>query len=90
MFFIRKKLPRGKALGEPLLYNNHKVPVTRRELLGAGLRTAPALVVGPAWLGMALRAGKAHAAPLCPTLVLDDTDVPMRLSTSRNYAPAAH
>ena len=67
MFFIRKKLPRGKALGEPLLYNNHKVPVTRRELLGAGLRTAPALVVGPAWLGMALRAGKAHAAPLCPT-----------------------
>lgn len=23
-------------------------------------------------------------------VVLDDTDVPMRLSTSRNYAPAAH
>ena len=64
MFFIRKKLPRGKALGEPLLYNNHKVPVTRRELLGAGLRTAPALVLGPAWLGMALRANKAHAGTL--------------------------
>ena len=61
MFFIRKKLPRGKALGEPLLYNDHKVPVTRRELLGAGLRSAPALVIGPAWLGMALRANKAQA-----------------------------
>lgn len=61
MFFIRKKLPRGKALGEPLLHENHKRPVTRRELLGAGLRTAPALVVGPAWLGMALKA-KAQSA----------------------------
>jgi len=64
MFFIRKKLPRAKAPGEPFLYSDHKLPVTRRELLAAGLRTAPALVVGPAWLGMALRANKAQAGTL--------------------------
>src|SRR5215472_2764464 len=64
MFFIRKKLPRAKAPGEPFLYTDHKLPVTRRELLAAGLRTAPALVIGPAWLGMALRANKAQAGTL--------------------------
>jgi hypothetical protein len=64
MFFIRKKLPRAHAPGEPLLYPDHKVPVTRRELLGAGLRTAPALVVAPAWLGAALRPSKTNAAAL--------------------------
>jgi hypothetical protein len=62
MFFIRKKLPRSHAPGEPLLYPDHKVPVTRRELLGAGLRTAPAVVLGPAWLAAALKPGKANAA----------------------------
>jgi hypothetical protein len=62
MFFIRKKLPRAHAPGEPLLYPDHKVPVTRRELLGAGLRTAPALVIGPAWLAAALKPNKANAA----------------------------
>ena len=64
MFFIRKKLPRSHAPGEPLLYPDHKVPVTRRELLGAGLRTAPALVIGPAWLAAALKPGKANAVTL--------------------------
>ena len=62
MFFIRKKLPRSHAPGEPLLYPDHKLPVTRRELLGAGLRTAPAVVLGPAWLAAALKPGKANAA----------------------------
>jgi hypothetical protein len=62
MFFIRKKLPRSHAPGEPLLYPDHKVPMTRRELLGAGLRTAPAVVIGPAWLAAALKPGKANAA----------------------------
>ena len=64
MFFIRKKLPRSHAPGEPLLHANHKRPVTRRELLGAGLATAPAVVVGPAWLAAALRPNSAHAATL--------------------------
>jgi hypothetical protein len=62
MFFIRKKLPRSHAPGEPLLHANHKRPVTRRELLGAGLATAPAIVVGPAWLAAALKPNKANAA----------------------------
>ena len=61
MFFIRKKMPRSHALGEPLLHENHRKPVTRRELLGAGLKTAPALVIGPAWLGAALKSPKAFA-----------------------------
>ncbi|MGH8211102.1 MAG: hypothetical protein ACREU6_16200 [Steroidobacteraceae bacterium] len=62
MFFIKKKLPRPHAPGEPLLYPDHKVPVTRRELLGAGLATTPALVIGPAWLAAALKPNKANAA----------------------------
>jgi hypothetical protein len=62
MFFIRKKLPRPHAPGEPLLYPDHKLPMTRRELLGAGMTTAPALVIGPAWLAAALKPNKANAA----------------------------
>jgi hypothetical protein len=62
MFFIQKKLPRPRGPNEPLLFPDHKVPVTRRELLSAGLRTAPALVVGPAWLASALKPNKANAA----------------------------
>ena len=61
MFFIAKKLPRPKAPGEPLLHQNHRLPVTRRELLGAGLASAPALVLGPAWLAAALKPSTAHA-----------------------------
>src|SRR5580693_5059752 len=68
MFFIRKKMPRPHALGEPILHENHRKPVTRRELLGAGLRTAPAVVIGPAWLGSLLKSRRADATTL-------DTDI---------------
>ena len=64
MFFIGKKMPRPHALGEPILHENHRKPVTRRELLGAGLRTAPAVVIGPAWLGSLLKSGRANAVTL--------------------------
>ncbi len=64
MFFIRKKMPRPHALGEPLLHENHRKPVTRRELLGAGLKSAPALVVAPAFLGTLLKARTAKAGSL--------------------------
>jgi hypothetical protein len=64
MFFIRKKLPRAHAPGEPLLHENHKRPVTRRELLGVGLASAPAIVVAPAWLAAALKPNQARAAGL--------------------------
>src|SRR5437762_2646753 len=36
--FIRKKPARPRALGEPLLHENHKRPVTRRDFVSAGLR----------------------------------------------------
>jgi len=67
--FIRKKAPRPHAPGEPLLHEDHKRPVTRRELLGAGLISAPAVVVGPAWLGSLLRSAGVNAAtPLSPDI----------------------
>ena len=58
---ILKKPARPHALGEPLLHENHKRPVTRREMLGAGLISAPAVVMAPAWLGALLKSGKANA-----------------------------
>jgi hypothetical protein len=76
MFFIRKKLPRSHAPGEPLLYPDHKVPMTRRELLGAGLRTAPAVVIGPAWLASVLKSNKANASAL-------DADIQALLGTGQ-------
>jgi hypothetical protein len=76
MFFIRKKLPRSHAPGEPLLYPDHKVPMTRRELLGAGLRTAPAVVIGPAWLASVLKSNKANATTL-------DADIQALLGTGQ-------
>jgi hypothetical protein len=59
---IGKKPPRPHALGEPLRHPDHPVPVTRREMLGAGLISGPAMVLGPAWLGAVLKASRAEAA----------------------------
>jgi hypothetical protein len=59
---IRKKPPRAHALHEPLLHENHPKPVTRRQLLGAGLLSGSAVVIGPAWLGALLKANRAGAA----------------------------
>ena len=58
---IRKKPPRPHALHEPLLHENHKRPVTRRELLGAGFMGASGLLMAPAWLGALLKSGTARA-----------------------------
>lgn len=58
---IRKKPPRPHAPGEPILHEGHKRPVTRRELLAAGLRSAPAVVMAPAWLAALLKTGTARA-----------------------------
>jgi hypothetical protein len=60
--FISKKPPRAHAPGEPLLHENHARPVTRRQLLGAGLLSSSAVVIGPAWLGALLKANRAGAA----------------------------
>lgn len=60
--FIRKKPPRPHALGEPILHDNHKRPVTRREMLSAGLLGASGLVMAPAWMAALLKPGKASGA----------------------------
>jgi hypothetical protein len=59
---IRKKPNRPHALGEPLLHENHKRPVTRREMMAAGLLSGPAMVYAPAWLSALLQPGRANAA----------------------------
>jgi hypothetical protein len=59
---IRKKPPRSHALGEPLLHQNHPLPVTRRDFIAAGFLSGPAMVIGPAWLGGLLKASGANAA----------------------------
>jgi len=66
---IRKKPPRSHALGEPLLHENHPLPVTRRDFVAAGFLSGPAMVIGPAWLGALLEAGRAEAGvPLSPDI----------------------
>ncbi len=59
---IRKKPARPHGLHEPLRHENHSRPVTRRQLLGAGFLSAPAVVMAPAWLGALLRSSRANAA----------------------------
>jgi hypothetical protein len=86
MFFIRKKPARPHALGEPLLHENHPRPVTRRELLGAGLATAPAMVIAPAWLGALLKSGKANAGSGSSLL---DTDIQALLASNQCNVPTA-
>ena len=50
---IRKKLPRPHKLHEPLLHPDHPRPVTRRQMLAAGLLGAQAYVLVPtALLGL--------------------------------------
>jgi hypothetical protein len=58
---IRKKPPRPHALHEPILHENHRRPVTRRELLSAGFLGASGLVMAPAWLAALLKPGTAGA-----------------------------
>jgi hypothetical protein len=60
--FIYKKPPRPHAKGEPLLHENHKRPVTRRDFLAAGMLSTTGMVLAPAWLGALLRSNRANAA----------------------------
>jgi len=66
---IGKKPPRPHALGEPLLFDNHPLPRTRRQFLAAGLVSGGGLLVGPAWLAGLLKANRANAGG--PTLSPD-------------------
>jgi hypothetical protein len=58
---IGKKPPRPHALGEPLRFDNHPVPKTRRQFLAAGLVSGGGMVIGPAWLAGLLKSNAAHA-----------------------------
>ena len=78
---IGKKPPRPHALGEPLLYNDHPLPRTRREFLSAGLISGGGMVIGPAWLGSLLKASRANAA-LAP-------DIAALLPTGQCNVPTA-
>jgi len=73
MFFISKKLPRQHGLHEPFKHENHPRPVTRRELLGAGFLSGPAIVLAPAWVGALLKAQRAGAA-VPPTITAQMTE----------------
>ncbi|MGH8170715.1 MAG: hypothetical protein ACRETJ_09290 [Steroidobacteraceae bacterium] len=59
---ILKKPPRPHGPQEPLLHEDHRRPVTRRELLSAGFMGASGLIMAPAWLGALLKSGNASAA----------------------------
>src|SRR6185437_7587562 len=59
---IRKKMPRGKGLHEPLLHPDHPKPVTRRQMLAAGLLGSQAYVLVPSVLaGLLAMPRKARA-----------------------------
>src|SRR5689334_16523161 len=46
MRYIRK-IPKGRALNEPILHADHAKPVSRRDFLSAGLITGSATVIVP-------------------------------------------
>ncbi|HWL63685.1 MAG TPA: hypothetical protein VNQ32_12860 [Steroidobacteraceae bacterium] len=59
MRYIRK-IPKARGLNEPILHGDHRRPVTRREMLSAGLITGAGAVVMPTLAGL-LASGRAHA-----------------------------
>jgi hypothetical protein len=75
---IRKKPARAHALGEPILHENHKRPVSRRDFISAGLLSAPAVVTAPAWVAALLKAGSARA-----TSIPLDSDMQALLAASQ-------
>lgn len=58
---IRKKPARPHGPNEPFRHENHPRPISRRQLLGAGFLTGPAIVLAPAWLGSLLKSQRAEA-----------------------------
>ncbi|HWM72066.1 MAG TPA: hypothetical protein VNO35_36225 [Steroidobacteraceae bacterium] len=61
---ILRKTPRQHGPNEPFRHENHPRPITRRELMGAGFLSGPAIVLAPAWLGALLKGQRADAATL--------------------------
>jgi hypothetical protein len=59
--YLMKKTPRPHGKNEPFRHENHPRPITRRQLLGAGFLSGPAIVLAPAWLGALLKPQSAAA-----------------------------
>src|SRR5882762_5736021 len=59
--YLLKKTPRAHGPNEPFRHENHPRPVTRRQLLGAGFLSGPAMVLAPAWIGGLLKSRTASA-----------------------------
>lgn len=58
--YLLRKAPKGRGLNEPLLHDDHARPMTRRQLLSAGLIGGSATVMLPGLLAAAY-SGKVHA-----------------------------
>jgi hypothetical protein len=71
---IRKKPARQHGLHEPFRHENHPRPITRRELMGAGFLSGPAIVLAPAWVGALLKAQRADAATVPTTVAAQMTE----------------
>ena len=84
---IRKKPARPHGLHEPLRHENHPRPVTRRQLLGAGFLSGPAVVLAPAWLGALLKSPTAQAQTLDPTILSFEKECLIQDAGSSGVAP---
>jgi hypothetical protein len=67
-----KKLPKARGLNEPILHGDHRRPVTRREMLSAGLITGAASVIMPGLGLFAPRSARADVRTNLGYLGLDN------------------
>jgi hypothetical protein len=81
---IRKKPARQHGLHEPFRHENHPRPITRRQLMGAGFLSGPAIVMAPAWLGALLKAQRAdaQAVVLPPTIQAQKAECKLQTPSS--------
>ena len=81
---IRKKPARQHGLHEPFRHENHPRPITRRQLMGAGFLSGPAIVMAPAWLGALLKAQRAdaQAVQLPPTVQAQKAECKLQAPSS--------
>src|SRR5688500_15670709 len=68
MYLLRKP-PKGLPVNAPLRHKDHRPPITRRQLLSAGLLGGSAYVMLPTVVASLMRSGRAEAAvPLSPDI----------------------
>ncbi len=56
-----RKIPRARGLDDPILHGDHRRPVTRREMLSAGLLTGAGAVVMPTLASLLPRSARAQS-----------------------------